>query len=163
MATSGIPDTSLPPPPGLPREERLDSIAALIRAQDDVIALARRHVKVFDIDLSWGGWNASARCAALGSYMRRIPGARLSIIVHDTRTGLDVRFSVTGSTSFTLDQTTEPAVLRQIYGAGPVAGTTPQRATDGLAHLTLITCAGTFRNSIGTHDHRLAVFATRIT
>ena len=84
MATSGIPDTSLPPPPGLPREERLDSIAALIRAQDDVIALARRHVKVFDIDLSWGGWNASARCAALGSYMRRIPGARLSIIVHDT-------------------------------------------------------------------------------
>jgi hypothetical protein len=84
------------------------------------------------------------------------------IVVHDTRTGLDVRFAVTGSTSFTLDQTTEPAVLRQIYGAGPVAGTTPQRASDGLAHLTLITCAGTFRNSIGTHDHRLAVFATRI-
>jgi len=84
MATSGTPDTSLPPPPGLPREERLDSIAALIRAQDDVIALARRHIKVFDVDLSWGGWNASTRCAALGSYMRRIPGARLSIIVHDT-------------------------------------------------------------------------------
>jgi hypothetical protein len=84
------------------------------------------------------------------------------IVVHDTRTGLDVRFAVTASTSFTLDQTTEPAVLRQIYGAGPVAGTTPQRATDGLAHLTLITCAGTFQNSIGTHDHRLAVFATRV-
>ena len=84
------------------------------------------------------------------------------IIVHDTRAGLDVRFAVTGSTSFTLDQTTEPSVLRQIYGAGPVAGTTPQRSTDGLAHLTLITCAGTFLNSIGTHDHRLAVFATRV-
>ena len=66
MATSGIPDASLPPPPGLPREERLDSIAALIRAQDDVIALARRHVKVFDTDLSWSAWNASARCATLG-------------------------------------------------------------------------------------------------
>ena len=85
MATFGTPDTSLPPPPGLPREERLDSIAALAHAQDDVIALARRHIKVFDIDLAWGGWNSAERCAALGSFMRRIPGARLSIIVHDTR------------------------------------------------------------------------------
>ncbi|MEO8536672.1 MAG: hypothetical protein ABI533_04040 [Betaproteobacteria bacterium] len=85
MATSRPPDTSLPPPPGLPREARLDSIAALSAAQDDVIALARRHVKVFDVDLSWGGWNGAARCDALGSYLRRIPGARLSIIVHDTR------------------------------------------------------------------------------
>jgi hypothetical protein len=75
---------SLPPPPGLPREERLDSIGALTRAQNDVIALARRHVKVFDIDLSWGGWNSDARCAALGAFMRTIPGARLDIIVHDT-------------------------------------------------------------------------------
>jgi hypothetical protein len=82
------------------------------------------------------------------------------IIVHDTRSGLDVRFAVTGSTSFSLVQTTEKEVLTRIYGVGPVAGTTPQRATDGLAHLTLVTCAGTFRN--GTHDHRLAVFATRI-
>jgi hypothetical protein len=85
MVTSGLPDASLPPPPGLPREERLDSIAALARAQDDVIALARRHIKVFDVDLAWGEWNGAARCAALGSFMRRIPGARLSIIVHDTR------------------------------------------------------------------------------
>jgi sortase (surface protein transpeptidase) len=85
-----------------------------------------------------------------------------AIIVRDTRSGLEVRFAVTSSTSFTLDQTTQPAVLQQIYGVGPVAGTTPQRSTDGLAHLTLITCAGTFRNGIGTHDHRLAVFATRV-
>jgi hypothetical protein len=84
MATSPPPDTSLPPPPGLPREERLESIAALVRAHDDVIALARRHIKVFDIDLSWGGWNAAARCDLLGSYLRRIPGARLDVIVHDT-------------------------------------------------------------------------------
>jgi len=88
------------------------------------------------------------------------PGDR--IIVHDTRTGLDVRFAVTGSSSFTLEQTTEPAVLQQIYGVGPVAGTTPQRAKDGLAHLTLITCSGTFQSALGTHDHRLVVFATRV-
>jgi hypothetical protein len=39
-------------------------------------------------------------------------------------------------------------------------GTGPQPSADGLSHLTLITCAGTFRN--GTHDHRLVVYATRI-
>jgi sortase (surface protein transpeptidase) len=85
------------------------------------------------------------------------------IIVRDTRRRLDVRFAVTSSTSFTLDETTEPAVLKRIYGVGPVAGTTPQRARDGRAHLTLVTCAGTFDTNLGTHDHRLAVFATRIT
>ena len=88
------------------------------------------------------------------------PGDR--IIVRDTRTRLEVRFAVTGSTSFTLAQTTDPAVLKRIYGVGPVVGTTPQRSTDGLAHLTLITCSGTFQNGLGTHDHRLAVFATRV-
>lgn len=88
------------------------------------------------------------------------PGDR--IVVRDTRRGLDVRFAVTGSTSFTLAQASEPAVLKKIYGVGPVAGTTPQRSADGLAHLTLITCSGTFQNGIGTHDHRLVVFAARV-
>jgi sortase (surface protein transpeptidase) len=82
------------------------------------------------------------------------------IIVRDTRNGLDVRFSVSDSRTYPLDQVTDPAVLQQIYGAGPVAGTSPQPSADGLSHLTLITCAGTFRN--GTHDQRRVVFATRI-
>src|SRR5690242_4544196 len=86
MASSTTPvDVALAPPPGLPREERLDGVPALVRAQDDVIALAQRHLKVFDIDLSWGGWGTAARCGALSSYLRRFPGARFDIIVHDTR------------------------------------------------------------------------------
>ena len=76
---------ALPPPPGLPREARLDSVAALAQAQDEVIALAQRHIKAFDVDLSWGGWNTGTRCDALSAYLRRAPGARLDIIVHDTR------------------------------------------------------------------------------
>jgi len=96
--------------------------------------------------------------AVFGRIDRLRPGDR--IVVHDTRNGLDVRFAVTGATSFPLDRTTEPALLTQMYGVGPVEGTTPQRSADGLAHLTLVTCAGTFRD--GTHDHRLAVFAVRI-
>ncbi len=83
------------------------------------------------------------------------------IVVRDTRNGLDVRFSVTGSKTIPLADTSDPSVLTEIYGAGPVAGTWPQLSADGLSHLTLITCAGTFRN--GTHDHRLVVFATRVT
>lgn len=82
------------------------------------------------------------------------------IVVKDTRSGLDVRFSVTATQTYSLAQTTQPAVLSQIYGAGPVADTGPIPSTDGLAHLTLITCAGTFVN--GTHDHRIVVYATRI-
>ncbi|MDQ1534921.1 MAG: hypothetical protein QOF28_2682 [Actinomycetota bacterium] len=82
------------------------------------------------------------------------------IVVHDTRTDLDVRFAVTGAVAYTLAETTTPAVLTSMYGAGPVAGKPPQPSTDGLARLTLVTCAGTFVN--GTHDHRLVVYATRI-
>ncbi len=83
------------------------------------------------------------------------------VVVRDTHVGLDVRFSVTRTSAYSLDQAAAPEVLAQIYGAGPVVGTPPQPSTDGRSHLTLVTCAGTFRN--GTHDHRLVVYATRIT
>lgn len=84
MVTSPTPpDPDSPALPIEPHEERLDTVAALCGAQDRLIALARRHVKVFDIDLSWGGWNTASRCDSLAAFMRRIPGARFDIIVHD--------------------------------------------------------------------------------
>jgi hypothetical protein len=82
------------------------------------------------------------------------------VVVHDTRTSLDVRFVVTEMVTYSLEDAADPAVLARIYGAGPVAGTEPQPSSDGTSKLTLITCAGTFRD--GTHDHRLVVYATRI-
>ena len=82
------------------------------------------------------------------------------IVVHDTRTGREVRFAVKAARSYTLAEAATPAVLKQIYGAGPVAGKWAQPSADGLAHLTLITCSGTFRD--GTHDHRLVVYANRV-
>ncbi len=85
-----------------------------------------------------------------------------SIVIHDTRTGLDVRFAVTGTEHYSRAEWTDRAVLTRMYGIGPVVGTWPQRSRDGRAHLTLVTCAGTFRNAIGTHDERLAVYATRV-
>jgi hypothetical protein len=71
--------------PVAPREERLDTLPAMIAAQDELIGLARLHLKVFDIDLSWGGWHTAARCDALARFLRDQRGARLSVIVRDTR------------------------------------------------------------------------------
>jgi sortase (surface protein transpeptidase) len=82
-----------------------------------------------------------------------------TIVLHDTRSGLDVSFAVTETQNYTNAQAYEPAVLTRLYGAGPVAGKGPQPAADGLAHLVLITCAGTYVH--GSFDHRLAVFAQR--
>lgn len=81
------------------------------------------------------------------------------IFVHDTRSGLDVRFTVTKTATYSAQQAADPAMLAQIYGSGPVSGKGPQPAADGLAHLTLITCAGGWIN--GSYDRRLVVYATR--
>jgi hypothetical protein len=85
-----------------------------------------------------------------------------TVTVRDTRTGLAVDFVVTGTVSYTLKQTVDPAVLAQIYGSGPVTGQGPQPSPDGLAHLTLITCTGNWLGRIGTFDHRLAVYAVAL-
>jgi hypothetical protein len=97
--------------------------------------------------------------AAIFGHLDRLERGDL-VIVHDTRTGRDVRFAVTVSTSYSLTVAARPTVLKRIYGVGPVVGKWPQPSADGLSHLTLITCAGTFRN--GTHDHRLVVYAKRV-
>lgn len=80
--------------------------------------------------------------------------------VLDTRTGLVVRFVVDEVVSYSLAEAARPDVLARIYGTGPIAGVPPQPSADGAAHLTLITCAGTYRGD--THDRRLVVYATRV-
>jgi sortase (surface protein transpeptidase) len=81
------------------------------------------------------------------------------IVVHDMRTGVDIRFMVDQVATYSVQQASRPAILASIYGAGPVAGTGPQPAPDGLAHLTLVTCAGDFVH--GAYDHRVVVYAQR--
>ena len=97
--------------------------------------------------------------AAVFRYLDRLRRGD-AVIVHDTRTGREVRFTVTASKRYSLAEAAQPAVLKRIYGVGPVVGKWPQPSADGRSHLTLVTCAGTFRN--GTHDHRLVVYATRV-
>ena len=81
------------------------------------------------------------------------------IIVHFIKTDIDISFKVNLIFVYSIQEIYDPVVLRLIYGAGPVAGTGPQPAADGLSHLTLITCAGTFVD--GQFDHRTVVYATR--
>jgi hypothetical protein len=81
------------------------------------------------------------------------------IIIHMKYTDIDMVFIIDRVQVYSLKESSDPAILTQIYGAGPVAGTGPQPAPDGLSHLTLITCAGYIVN--GEFDHHTVVYATR--
>ena len=82
MATSVSTDDEIPPEP---RVVQLDTVAAQSAAIDQLIALARHHIRVFDQDLAQTGWNAAARADQLAAFLRGVRGHRLDIIVHDTR------------------------------------------------------------------------------
>jgi hypothetical protein len=66
------------------REWRVDTVAGQADAIDNLIALARARIQVFDIDLAQCGWHTAARADALARFLRQ-PHARLDVIVHDTR------------------------------------------------------------------------------
>ncbi len=71
-----------------PEQARVVEIATVreqIVAIDELIALARHHIRVFDQDLSHTGWSSAARADRLASFLREVRGRRLDIIVHDTR------------------------------------------------------------------------------
>jgi hypothetical protein len=68
-----------------PRVAELATIAEQTAAIDELIALARHHIQVFDQDLSQTGWNNAARTERLAAFLREVRGRRLDIIVHDTR------------------------------------------------------------------------------
>jgi hypothetical protein len=84
MATS----TSPPPDSGdaaQPSQRSLTTVAEQCAAIDELIALARESIRVFDRDLSDTGWNGAARAERLATFLRRLHTAKLEIIVHDTR------------------------------------------------------------------------------
>jgi hypothetical protein len=63
----------------------LGTIAAQTAAIDELIDLARHHIRVFDKDLSQTGWSSAARAERLASFLRGVRGRRVDIIVHDPR------------------------------------------------------------------------------
>jgi len=85
------------------------------------------------------------------------PGDLIYIYVKNT--AIDILFVIDQVSVYSLKESSDPAVLNRIYGAGPMAGTGPQPSLDGLSHLTLITCEGNWVN--GQFDHHTVVYATR--
>jgi hypothetical protein len=72
-------------PPIEPRLVALATVAEQVAAIDELVAMARHHIRVFDQDLSQTGWNSAARADNLAAFLRGVRGRRLDIIVHDTR------------------------------------------------------------------------------
>jgi hypothetical protein len=81
------------------------------------------------------------------------------VIIHAINSDIDIHFTVEQVVVYSVEQSAKPEILKLIYGVGPVEGTAPQPAPDGLSHLTLITCAGYIID--GEFDHHTVVFATR--
>lgn len=69
----------------LPVERALASLAEQVEAIDALIDRAQSSMRVFDTDLSQGGWSDWQRAERLTAFFRRARGARLDVIVHDTR------------------------------------------------------------------------------
>jgi hypothetical protein len=82
-------DTSTPiaetPPTPPPRQESLVTVSAQVAALDEIIALARHSIRVFDNDMSEMGWNSAARAELLSAFLRRARTSKIEIIVHETR------------------------------------------------------------------------------
>ncbi len=98
--------------------------------------------------------------AVFGRLSQLVPGDR--IYVRNTTTGLSEEFVVTTSHAYTLAQARTLPVLDLIYGTGPPHGLPPQPSSDGLAHLSLVTCAGQWLAALDTHSERLVVSAVRV-
>jgi len=82
---SSTPTPTEAAPVTTPRLETLATIAAQLAAIDELIALARRSIRVFDVDLSTMRWNDPQRSDALARFLRASRQAKLDIVVHDTR------------------------------------------------------------------------------
>jgi sortase (surface protein transpeptidase) len=99
--------------------------------------------------------------AVFGRLSELVAGDR--IFVRDTTTGFSEQFVVTSSHAYTIAQAKTLPVLDLIYGTGPPRGEPAQPSSDGLAHLSLVTCAGEWIARLDTHSERLVVSAVRVT
>jgi hypothetical protein len=98
--------------------------------------------------------------AVFGRLAQLVRGDR--IYVRNTKTGFSEQFVVTSSHAYTIAQSETLPVLDLIYGSGPPRGLAPQPSRDGLAHLSLVTCAGQWLPALDTHSERLVVSAVRV-
>ena len=104
--------------------------------------------------------DAYGRYAVFGRLSSLVKGDRITI--RNTKTGVSDHFKVTAVYEFSLAQAKTIKALDLIYGLGPPQGRAARPSRDGLAHLSLITCAGSWNTSLKTHNERLVVSAVRV-
>ncbi len=68
-----------------PVERPLSSIAEQVEAVDALIDRARSQLRIFDVDGREWGWQRAERAERLAAFLRRRRGARIDMIVHETR------------------------------------------------------------------------------
>ena len=74
-STPASPDGGEPTRPA-PRYEALSTVAEQVAAIDTLIGLAKRSIRVFDIDLSGMGWNERRARRRLAAFLRALRAAR---------------------------------------------------------------------------------------
>ena len=67
-----------------PSYRQISGIAESMEAMDEVISVAERTIRIFDISLSNRGFNSPARAAALREFLVRGRSHRILIALHET-------------------------------------------------------------------------------
>lgn len=70
--------------PGAPLQRRIDGALEYTSAIDEVIGLAKRRLRVFDYDLSEGGYNRPQRFELLRDFLLASRANRLQFVLHET-------------------------------------------------------------------------------
>ncbi|MDP3451266.1 MAG: hypothetical protein Q8R87_11855, partial [Anaerolineaceae bacterium] len=78
------------------------------------------------------------------------------IIIKVNKTDTAIYFVVDEVKKYSLAELKEPEIVDRVFGAK--VGSDEQKLSDGLSHLTLITCIGNYID--GEFDHRIVVFST---
>ncbi|EKD87815.1 MAG: peptidase C60 sortase A and B [uncultured bacterium] len=79
------------------------------------------------------------------------------IIIKEKITNTLLYFVVDEVFKYSMVELNEPEINDRIFGG--TIGSDGQKLTDGLSHLTLITCTGNYKD--GEFDHRIVVFSTQ--
>lgn len=74
----------MPETPAAPEYRKLEGPSDFEQAIDSLIPRARRHLRIFDLDLSNQGYNSQGRFDLLQRFLLQDRANRLTIVLHDT-------------------------------------------------------------------------------
>jgi hypothetical protein len=109
---------------------------------------------------------------ALAGHVDRVGGAAAAfanlhrihvgdvVTILDQRTGVAWQYRITDSESFDMNHLGQSDVLSRIYGPDVAMGKPPTVPADGIARISILTCAGVWTGT--QYDHRFVAFGELI-